>query len=413
FFENIEQMIINFVLDFFDQTALKNIMNQINHKDQSITSTPDSHTISDPIQTFRQTFYPETDLTDWNSWKWQLQNRIKDPHQLEKMFRLTPSERSAIPGHSKKLPVAITPYYAAVVTQSSEHVLRRTVIPTEEEFIIGPEETNDPLIEEQYSPLPNIVHRYPNRVLFLATLNCAVYCRYCTRARLVGESDAAILTKQWKMAFEYIQSHTEIREVIISGGDPLFLDTSRLEELVREIRKISHVDIVRIGTKIPITLPQRITDELIEALKQYHPIIISLHAIHPDELTTEAKHAIDRFVDNGFIVGSQTVLLKGINDSLDIMKLLMEKLLSFRVRPYTLYHCDMIQGSGHFRTHLRKGIDLIEGLRELSSGYAIPHYIVDPPGGKVTLAPETIMSKDENGYVLKNWQRKKVLYPGS
>ncbi len=385
-------------------------MTEVNQKDQNLTST--MSTVSESIQVFKQTHFSEVSLTDWNSWKWQLQHRIKSSHQFEKIFNLLSSERLTINRQNNQLSAAVTPYYAAVATQLPNHVLRRTIIPAAEEFICIPEETNDPLIEEQHSPLPNIVHRYPNRVLFLVTLNCAVYCRYCTRARLVGEKNSGV-ARQWKKGIEYIRSHSEIREVIISGGDPLFLDNSRLEELVGEIRNIPHVEIIRIGTKIPVTLPQRINDELVAILKRYHPIIISLHVIHPDELTTEAKYAIDKLVDNGFIIGSQTVLLKGINDRLDVIKPLMEKLLRFRVRPYTLYHCDMIKGSGHFRTRLQLGIDLIEGLREQSSGYAIPHYVADPPGGKVTLAPGTILSKDENSYILKNWQRKSVYFPVS
>ncbi|MCP4751004.1 MAG: KamA family radical SAM protein [Proteobacteria bacterium] len=387
-------------------------MNRTNDHRQDTTRTDKTLPISPEIDAFRRRFFPETDRENWNSWKWQLQNRIKSPEQLNRFFEATNSERSAVARRDQKLPLAITPYYAAVVGLNSQAgELRKTVVPTGNEFVVGSEESSDPLIEDHYSPLPNIIHRYPDRVLFLSTRNCAVYCRYCTRARLVGKAERKISAKYWKQGLEYIEARKEVREVIVSGGDALFLDDSSLETLLRGLRDIPHVEIVRLGTKIPMVLPQRVTNRLAAMLKQYHPIFISLHIVHPDELTPEAKFALDVLVDSGVVVGSQTVLLKGVNDDLDVMRTLMETLLRFRVRPYALYQCDPIQGSRHFRTPLQKGLDLIEGLRKTSSGYAVPQYIADPPGGKVSLAPYTVISKNNEGYFLKNWRGDKVFYP--
>ncbi len=365
-----------------------------------------------PLMTkFRKRFFPETSQNDWNSWAWQLRNKLDNPLILNRIFTLTKDENSALNKLNLRLPVAITPYYAAVVNWiSQDKVLRKTVLPTENEFNISRRENVDPLVEEKYSPVPNVVHKYPNRVLFLATTICATYCRYCTRARMAGKIDQILPNKHWQQGLEYIKNNKNIREVIISGGDPLVLQNSKLEELLRKLRVISHIQIIRLGTKIPIVLPQRIDMELTNILKKYQPIYISLHVTHPNELTTEARFAINRLVDGGMVIGSQTVLLKGVNDSLEVMKPLMENLLLNRIRPYTLFHCDRINGSQHFRTPLEKGLELVEGLRRHSCGYSLPHYVVDPPEGKVTLAPNTIMAKENNGYMLKDWKGDEVFY---
>jgi len=366
-----------------------------------------NHCIS-TIQTFRQQFFPQITNEQWNSWKWQLQNRPKTPEKLQQYLELTPSELTAFGGHQERLPLGITPYYLALITQSS---LRKTMIPQEGELLISPEERIDPLCEEKDSPLPNLVHRYSDRVLFLTTQNCAVYCRYCTRARLVGQGEHRVSRSDWQQNLDYIHQHSEIREVILSGGDALFLDDGSLEFLLQELRKIPHVQIIRLGSKIPVVLPQRVTEDLVQMLRKYHPVYLSLHVLHPDELNEVSKVAISRLVDAGVVIASQTVFLKGVNDRFEIIRELMEKLLFFRIRPYALYQCDLIHGSRHFRTSIQQGIEIIEKLRLHSSGYAVPHYIADPPGGKVTLSPQTIISRDEQGYHLKNWEGKPVFYP--
>ncbi|MFH2129383.1 MAG: KamA family radical SAM protein [bacterium] len=369
--------------------------------------------VSDALESFRARFFPDAALVQWHSWKWQLQHRIDTVKKLRRILELTESESAAFHHGRPKVPFAITPYYMGVVaTMNSDNALRKSMVPTDAEFRVNPGESRDPLVEEKQSPVPAIVHRYPDRVLFLTTHQCAVYCRYCTRARIFSrETQAISRTRHWKEGLAYIAATKSIREVIVSGGDPLILENDSLKGLLAELRKISHVQIIRLGTKIPVSLPQRITDDLLEMLRSFHPLILSLHVIHPDELTREAAFAIERLADAGIVIGSQTVLLKTINDSTSVIQKLMENLLRLRVRPYALFQCDPILGSDHFRTSLDKGIEIIEDLRRQTSGYAIPHFIADPPGGKVTLAPNTIVAKTLSGYRLKNWRGEEIEYP--
>ena len=292
--------------------------------------------------------------------------------------------------------------------------MRKCVVPMEEEYVCNQGEAIDPLCEENDSPLQNIIHRYPDRVLFLVTGFCSTYCRYCTRSRMVAKEKQYRFGKtELEKAFEYIAEHTEIRDVLLSGGDPLTLGDNQIDYILSRLRRIPHVEIIRIGTKVPAVLPQRITPSLVKILKKYHPVWMSLHFTHPSEITPEVKEACERLADAGIPLGSQTVLLKDVNDDVATMKNLMHQLLKIRVRPYYLYQCDPISGSAHFRTPVAKGLEIIQGLRGHTSGYAIPSYVIDAPGGggKIPILPEYYMGKEENYVILKNYEEKTFKYP--
>jgi lysine 2,3-aminomutase len=293
--------------------------------------------------------------------------------------------------------------------------LRRTVVPTIGELVRMPEEADDPLGEEHQSPVPGLVHRYPDRVLFLTLDFCSTYCRYCTRSRVVGHGRLFFNRRRLEQALDYIRQTPTIRDVLLSGGDPLTLSDSRLDWLLTRLRQIKHVEIVRIGTKIPAVLPQRITPQLTRMLKRHHPLWMSLHFTHPDECTPEASRACQRLADAGIPLGSQTVLLKGINDSVATMTDLVHQLMRIRVRPYYLYQCDPISGSSHFRTPLEKGLEIIEGLRGFTSGYAVPTYVIDAPGGggKIPLMPNYCQGREGCDVVLRNYEGKTYRYPDS
>ena len=291
--------------------------------------------------------------------------------------------------------------------------IRRTMVPVYNELILSPEEMADPLGEENQSPVPQLVHRYPDRVLFLTTGVCAAYCRYCTRSHMVSKKDKVhSRIAEWDTALDYIREHPEIRDVLLSGGDPLTLTDSRLEYLLSNLRAIPHVEIIRIGTKVPVVLPQRITPSLLGILQKYHPLFMSIHFTHPEEVVPEVEYACNALANSGIPLGSQTVLMKGINDQVEIMKDLYHRLLKIRVRPYYLYQCDPIPGSAHFRTPVAKGLEIIRGLRGFTSGYAIPHLVIDAPGGggKIPILPDYIEEKNDEGYVLRNYQGKRFLY---
>lgn len=361
------------------------------------------------VSRFRELFFPIASHEEWNSWKWQLKNRFLVQEQFKEIFG--EEECRAYNEAKKRLPFGITPYYAAVSTQIDKSGgLKKTVLPSDLELEKQADEMLDPLEEEKYAMTANIVHKYPDRVLFLTHSKCAVYCRYCTRGRLAGTADCNFSKKEWDEGVEYIRKNPQIREVIVSGGDPLLLSDEQLSYILEQLRLISHIQIIRIGTKVPVTLPQRVTEKLVAMIQSYHPVFFSLHIIHPAELTVETSRAIQMLVDAGVVIASQSVLLKGVNDNLPTLQTLMEKLLFNRVRPYALYHCDRIEGAGHFRTPLESGLDLIEGLRKVSSGYAMPHYVVDPPGGKVTLAPHNLEHIKNGTYRLKNWKGEVGIY---
>ncbi len=364
---------------------------------------------------FRKTHYPSVSKEQWNDWRWQLQNRIRKAEELSLIVRLSKAEKEAFHHSNGMFPLSITPYYASLLDRDdANQPLRRCVIPVASELIRTEGESDDPLDEENDSPVPGLVHRYPDRVLFLVTDFCSTYCRYCTRSRMVGRSCTNILsTKRWEMALAYIESHTEIRDVLVSGGDPLTLSDESLEWLLSSLRSIQHVEIVRIGTKVPVVLPQRITAHLVNMLKKYHPLWMNIHFTHPDEITFETESALNRLANAGIPLGSQTVLLKGINDNPDTMKTLYHKLVMSRVRPYYLYQCDPISGSSHFRTPVEKGIEIIDGLRGHTSGFAVPNYVIDAPGGggKIPLQPEYYQGREGSSVVLRNYENKTFTYP--
>lgn len=367
-------------------------------------------------ESFREKFFPNTAQEDWNSWQWQLINCIKDPEKLARIINLSENERKAIFSPNRELlPISITPYYASLLdADNPSQALRKTVVPVYNEYLHGIGETKDPLSEEKCSSIPGIVHRYPDRVLFLVTNFCSVYCRYCTRSRMVGNPHKNTYNiKQWEEAIAYIESHPEIRDVLLSGGDPLTLPEDKLDWLLTRIQNIPHVEFIRIGTKVPVVLPQRITPGLINVLKKHHPLWMSIHFTHPDELTPETKQACNMLADAGIPLGSQTVLLKDINDDVTTMKQLVHGLLKVRVKPYYLYQCDPILGSSHFRTPVKKGLEIIEGLRGHTTGYAIPNYVIDAPGGggKIPLLPEYYVGRDGNDVLLKNFEGSTFRYP--
>jgi lysine 2,3-aminomutase len=373
-------------------------------------------TVSPTASAFRKRLFPQATLEEWNNWHWQLQNRIKDLASLERIIRLSDDERRAILRHQGALPLGITPYYASLLSPDDPtQPLRLTAIPVNGEYIRLPGEDDDPLSEDHNSPVPGLVHRYPDRVLFLVTGFCAVYCRYCTRSRMVGNSggEYRFSNEQWERAIAYIEATPSVRDVLLSGGDPLTLSDDRLDWLLTRLRRIPHVEFLRIGTKLPMVLPQRITSDLVRILKRAHPLWMSLHVTHPDELTPEARQACERLADAGIPLGSQTVLLARVNDDLDTMRRMLHGLLAMRVRPYYLYQCDPISGSGHFRTPVQKGLELIRGLRGYTTGYAVPTFVIDAPGGggKIPLHPETVVGRQGDDLLLRNYAGQIYRYP--
>jgi lysine 2,3-aminomutase len=364
---------------------------------------------------FRKRFYPEIVPHEWSNWHWQFSNRIREADVLSKFIWLSEDERNAMNHQAGSLPVAVTPYYLSLLDEfDSQHPLRRMVIPVTAECHRTPEETDDPLGEEHDSPVPGIVHRYPDRVLFLVTDTCSTYCRYCTRSRMVGSHSRPLSgTECWEEAIAYINANPQIRDVLLSGGDPLTLSDERLEWLLTNLRKIPHVEILRLGTKVPVVLPQRITPKLTYMLKRFHPLLMSIHVNHPDEITTEMSHACIRLANAGIPLGSQTVLLHRINDDVETMKRLVHGLLKVRVKPYYLYQCDPIPGSSHFRTSVKAGLDVIEGLRGHTSGYAVPTYVIDAPGGggKIPLLPDYLIGRDGDDLILRNYAGNTYRYP--
>jgi len=371
--------------------------------------------ISETSKKFLKKHYPSVSETEWLDWKWQIRNSITSKSKLEQIIQLNFKEKSFYSSNKNSLPLRITPYYASLLEDKSKNnSLRKCVVPDEGEYIRSEGEDIDPLGEENDSPLPNIIHRYPDRVLFLITDFCSTYCRYCTRSRMVAKEKPFHFGKaELEKAFEYISSHTEIRDVLLSGGDPLTMNDNQLDFILSRLRNIPHVEFIRIGTKVPVVLPQRITLSLVNTIKKYHPVWMSIHFTHPSEITPEVKEACGRLADAGIPLGSQTVLLKGINDDVTTMKNLMHELLKIRVRPYYLYQCDPISGSAHFRTPIKKGLDIIQGLRGYTSGYAVPTYVIDAPGGggKIPILPEYYLGKEGDYAMLKNYKGKVYKYP--
>ncbi len=358
--------------------------------------------------------YPDASIEQWNDWKWQIKNSITKSEDLIKILGKN-KENIILKLPENHLPFRITPYFASLLDRlETDHPLYKTIIPTIYELDNGNGEKSDPLNEEHDSPVKNLVHRYPDRALFLVTGFCSTYCRYCTRSHMVSKrTDIHVCRNDWEEAFKYLEEHTEIRDVIISGGDPLTMSNENIEYILSRLRDIEHIEIIRIGTKVPAVLPQRITSELVDILKKYHPLFVSIHFTHPDELSRETRKACNMLADGGIVLKSQTVLLKDINDDVETMKKLMQKLLMNRVSPYYIYQCDPIPGSEHFRTSVEKGIEIIRGLRGWTSGYAIPHYVIDAPGGggKIPILPNYVKEVTSNGLVLTNYEGKDFIYP--
>lgn len=351
--------------------------------------------------------WKDASAEEWDDWRWQLKHRVTRAEQLKLILNLSQEEIEAIEVSKGRLATAITPYFAKLMDRHDSNCpIRRQAIPTLNEFHLSPADLLDPCAEDENSPVPGLVHRYPDRVLLLVTDKCAVYCRYCTRRRMVGESEKSITDEQLDAALAYIQSAKKIRDVLISGGDPLLLEDEVLDGILAKVHKIPHVEIIRIGTRVPVTLPQRITPSLIAVLKKYHPLWMSIHFTHPKEITKEVRRACGMLSDAGIPLGSQTVLLRGINDRPVVMKRLMHELLKSRVRPYYIYQCDLAMGTEHFRTPIAVGINIIEKLRGHTTGYAVPSFVIDAPGGggKIPVAPTYLISQDKGKMVLRNYQ---------
>ncbi|HTB83569.1 MAG TPA: KamA family radical SAM protein [Candidatus Sulfotelmatobacter sp.] len=360
-------------------------------------------------------FWRDVPENEWNDWRWQMKHRISTVEQLQKFLpTLTPEELAGAQLANHKLALGITPYFFNLIDPVDENCpIRRQVVPRLEETQTAPWEMADPCGEDSHSPVPGLVHRYPDRVLFLVTDRCASYCRYCTRSRLVSNASGYDFHPEYDKQIEYIAQHPEIRDVLLSGGDPLLLSDEKLENLLSRLRAIPHVEFLRIGTRIPIFLPQRITPELCAMLKQFHPLFLSVHANHPRELTTEVRAALGRLADAGIPLGNQSVLLKHVNDDAEVMKALVQKLLMCRVKPYYLYQCDLISGSAHLRASVAKGLEIMEKLRGHTTGYAVPTYVIDAPGGggKVPINPEYILCRNAGRVLIRNFEGKIFEYP--
>lgn len=343
----------------------------------------------------------------WDDWKWQVSHRITTLDQLKQVVNLTPEEEEGVKEALKTLRMAITPYYAMLMDPDDpKDPIRKQGIPTIYETYKSEADLEDPLHEDIDSPAPHLTHRYPDRVLFLITDQCAMYCRHCTRRRLAGETDAAFPMHEYEEAFKYIEEHQEVRDVLISGGDCLLVNDKHLEQIIARLRSIPHVEIVRLGSRTPVVMPQRITDDLVNMLKKYHPIWLNTHFNHPKEMTPEAEKALAKMADAGIPLGNQSVLLRGVNDCVHIMKRLVHLLVKNRVRPYYIYQCDMSVGIEHFRTAVSKGIEIIEGLRGHTSGYAVPTFVLDAPGGggKTPIMPQYLISMSDRKVITRNYE---------
>ena len=360
-------------------------------------------------------FWSDVPDRDWNSWHWQLRNRITTLAQLQRLMpTLTPEEYAGTRLANTKLALAITPYFFNLIDPTDENCpIRRQVVPRIEETTTASWEMSDPCGEESHSPVPGLVHRYPDRVLLLVTDRCASYCRYCTRSRLVSNATGYDFHPDFGGQIDYIRNHAEVRDVLLSGGDPLLFSDEKLEFLLRELRAIRHVEFLRLGTRIPIFLPQRVTPELAAMLKKYHPLFVSIHSNHPRELTTEVREGLSRLADAGIPLGNQSVLLRDVNDDVTVMRALVQKLLICRVKPYYLYQCDLISGSAHLRTSVRKGLEIMEGLRGHTTGYAVPQYVIDAPGGggKVPVNPDYVVTRNADRVLIRNFEGKIFEYP--
>ena len=359
------------------------------------------------MESRRKILFPEVTDAQWNDWKWQVKNRIETLDQLKKYVELTPEEEEGVKKTLSTLRMAITPYYISLIDPTNPNCpIRRQAIPTALETHQAEADLLDPLHEDEDSPVPGLTHRYPDRVLLLITDMCSMYCRHCTRRRFAGQNDNESPTERIDRAIEYVASTPQVRDVLLSGGDALMVSDARLESIISRLRAIPHVEIIRIGSRTPVVCPQRITDDLVNMLKKYHPIWLNTHFNHPNEITPEAAEACARLANAGVPLGNQSVLLRGVNDCVHTMKKLVHGLVKMRVRPYYIYQCDLSMGLEHFRTPVSKGIEIIEGLRGHTSGYAVPTFVVDAPGGggKTPVMPQYVISQAPGKVVLRNFE---------
>ena len=355
----------------------------------------------------RAELFPNVTDEQWNDWKWQVKNRIETLEELNKYISLTEKEQEGVLKSLQTLRMAITPYYLSLIDPNDPNdPVRRQAIPTEAETHISAADLQDPLHEDEDSPTPGLTHRYPDRVLLLITDMCSMYCRHCTRRRFAGQNDCESPSERIQKAIDYIAKTPTVRDVLLSGGDALMVNDEMLESIIKRLRAIPHVEIIRIGSRTPVVCPQRITDKLVNMLKQYHPIWLNTHFNHPNEMTPEASAALARLANAGIPLGNQTVLLRGVNDCVHVMKRLVHQLVKNRVRPYYIYQCDLSMGLEHFRTPVSKGIEIIEGLRGHTSGYAVPTFVVDAPGGggKTPVMPNYVISQSPRKVILRNFE---------
>lgn len=359
-----------------------------------------------PFVSKRASIYKDVPDEKWNDWRWQLSHRLNTVEEIEKVIPLTESERKAL-NSSGLFRVEVTPYFISLINPDDpEDPTRKQIIPRFEEMQAFTAMMDDSLAEDRHSPVPGLVHRYPDRVLMLVTTQCASYCRYCTRSRIVGDPAATFSRAEFEMQIEYLERTPQVRDVLLSGGDPLVLAPKILDEILSRLREIPHIEILRIGSRVPVFLPMRVTDELCNMLQKYHPFWLNIHVNHPNEISLELAEACDKLARAGIPLGNQSVLLAGVNDCVHIQRKLVQDLVRIRVRPYYLYQCDLVHGAGHFRTPVAKGIEILEGLRGHTSGFATPLYIVDAPGGggKIPVMPNYLLSMSDHKIVLRNFE---------
>ena len=359
-----------------------------------------------PFTSRRSPAFADIPEEKWNDWRWQLSHRLNTTEEIGKVIPLTESETKAL-NSTGLFRVDVTPYFISLINPDDpDDPVRKQVIPRADELQAFTAMMEDSLSEDRHSPVPGLVHRYPDRVLMLVTTQCASYCRYCTRARIVGDPSAQFSRAEFELQIDYLKRTPQVRDVLLSGGDPLVLAPKVLEEILSRLSEIPHIEILRIGSRVPVFMPMRVTDELCDMLQKYHPLWLNIHVNHPNEITKELAEACDRMSRAGIPLGNQSVLLAGINDNVHIQRQLVQSLIRMRVRPYYLYQCDLVEGVGHFRTPVAKGIEIMEGLRGHTSGFAVPQYTIDAPGGggKIPVSPNYVLSMSDHKVILRNFE---------
>jgi lysine 2,3-aminomutase len=359
-----------------------------------------------PFLSKRAPYFADIPVEKWNNWRWQLSNRLNSIEDFEHIFSLTESEREALSA-TELFRVDVTPYFVSLIDPDDpDDPIRKQIIPTAREMVPFTAMMEDSLAEDRHSPVPGLVHRYPDRVLMLVTTQCATYCRYCTRSRIVGDPVQNFRPEEFELQIEYLRNTPQVRDVLLSGGDPLVLAPKVLDRLMSRLREIPHIEIIRIGSRVPVFMPQRVTDELTDTLQKYHPLWLNIHVNTPNEISAELAEACDKLTRAGIPLGNQAVLMAGINDNVHLQRKLVQDLVRIRVRPYYLYQCDLVEGAGHFRTPIAKGIEIMEGLRGHTSGFAVHQYMVDAPGGggKIPVMPNYVISMSDHKVILRNFE---------